>query len=336
MQSKVFVGVSLALIAAAFLLAALPAQGGTDSLEGLLSGRPQITCRSHALVRGDDVTLSAIANVATLDPEAEHTLSSLALAPSPHLGQSRPLHRNLIVARLEQAGWNLEALDAQIPETVTVEREALRLSEHDLAQVVRDLLPEALPHDATRVVIDQIRLPREVILAPGTVDWELRLTGTRRTLGSVGFELLAHQGEEQPTRIQGTARVDVEIELIEVLSDMPRGSLITSEHVRATPGMLRSAPRGAVTSPGLAIGMMTTQQIRTGDFLTERTLERPRLVRRGEVVTMIFETGGLRFTDRATASEDGAAGDEITVSNLESGRSVRALVTGERTVRVLR
>ncbi|MBN1477951.1 flagellar basal body P-ring formation protein FlgA [Candidatus Sumerlaeota bacterium] len=336
MLSKVLIGISMTLVAAAFLLAALPAHGGTDSLEGLLSGRPQITCRSHAFVRGEEVTLGAIANVATLDPEEEQSLSSLTLAPSPHLGQSRPLHRNLIIARLAQAGWDLEALDARIPETVTVEREALRLSERDLEQVVRDLLPEALPHDPSRVVIDQIRVPGEVILAPGVVDWELRLTGTRRTLGSVGFELLAHQGEEQPTRIQGNARVDVEVELIEVLRDMPRGVLISSEHIRPTPGMMRSAPRGAITSPGLAVGMMTTQQIRAGDILTERALERPRLVRRGDVVTMIFESGGLRLTDRATATEDGAAGDEITVNNIESGRSVRALVTGERTVRVLR
>ncbi len=51
-------------------------------------------------------------------------------------------------------------------------------------------------------------------------------------------------------------------------------------------------------------------------------------VRRGETVTLIYTTPGLRVTTRARAMTDGAVGDPVRLINLSSNRTIDAVVTG--------
>jgi flagellar basal body P-ring formation protein FlgA len=51
-------------------------------------------------------------------------------------------------------------------------------------------------------------------------------------------------------------------------------------------------------------------------------------VRRGEIITLVHVAPGLQLTTRARAVADGGVGDTVRVVNLQSNRSVDAVVTG--------
>jgi hypothetical protein len=51
-------------------------------------------------------------------------------------------------------------------------------------------------------------------------------------------------------------------------------------------------------------------------------------VRRGETVELTYVTPGIRLTTRARAASDGAVGDTVRLVNLQSNRTVEAVVTG--------
>jgi flagella basal body P-ring formation protein FlgA len=219
--------------------------------------------------------------------------------------------------------------------TVTVEREARVIGQGELQLLAERLLLETLPHEQERVIIGSIRLPSELLLPPGDHEWDLELTGPQRTIGSVSFELRALDANSVVGRAQGSAQIDVGMTLVEVTEDLERGATFTTENLREVEGTMARAPSGAVTSREQIVGLVTTQSLRAGTLLTERAATQPHLVRRGEVVTLIYESNGLRITDKAISTRDAVAGEEIVVQNLESRRSVRALVTGPRTVRAL-
>jgi flagella basal body P-ring formation protein FlgA len=63
-------------------------------------------------------------------------------------------------------------------------------------------------------------------------------------------------------------------------------------------------------------------------------LDRPPLVRRGDIVLVTAEGRGLRVTAQGEAKQDGKSGDVIRVRNLTSNRDVVGQVDGERSVRV--
>lgn len=51
-------------------------------------------------------------------------------------------------------------------------------------------------------------------------------------------------------------------------------------------------------------------------------------VRRGEIVTLVYVAPGLQLTTRARAAGDGGVGDTVRLVNLQSNRTVDAVVTG--------
>lgn len=51
-------------------------------------------------------------------------------------------------------------------------------------------------------------------------------------------------------------------------------------------------------------------------------------VHRGEVITLVYVAPGLQLTTRARAMSDGGVGDAVRLVNLQSNRTVDAVVTG--------
>jgi flagella basal body P-ring formation protein FlgA len=63
---------------------------------------------------------------------------------------------------------------------------------------------------------------------------------------------------------------------------------------------------------------------------------KPELVGRGDLVTLVFESPGVRVTMQAKALESGTKGDVIQVLNQQSKRAVQATVDGPNRVVIMR
>ncbi len=303
--------------------------------QSLVPVNATVTCREQAQVGTEKVTLADVAEIVTGDPALETALAGIDLGPSPLLGQSRPLSRALIAARLQQAGYAPTAVALEGPTTVSLSRAAQEVPRTDLEAHVRELLPATLGQSADALIIENLRVPDALTLPPGAATWDMQVSGNHRPTGPIAFELIARNETGEIGRVQGMAQVDVAVSLVQTVGDVPRGTTLSAEMIQTIQGTLRQAPAGALTDPQAVIGQMATQNLRAGAVLTDRNVSTAVLVRRGETVTMIFESGGLRITDRAQATQDGGAGDQIAVRNLQSQRMVQALVTGPRTVRVM-
>ena len=81
-------------------------------------------------------------------------------------------------------------------------------------------------------------------------------------------------------------------------------------------------------------GQQLSRSIDINEILTEKSVDRPTLMRRGAPVTLIYETGALRVESPGLTVEPGKIGDTIQVKNPSSGKLVRGVVIDERSVRV--
>lgn len=82
------------------------------------------------------------------------------------------------------------------------------------------------------------------------------------------------------------------------------------------------------------IGMTPRRMAVSGRPMKSSDLESPRIVTRGDIVTMQFMQGGLLLTANGKAMEHGAKGDTIRVVNSSSNKTIEALVTGSKEVTV--
>lgn len=82
-------------------------------------------------------------------------------------------------------------------------------------------------------------------------------------------------------------------------------------------------------------GMAAQRTLRPDGVIRTSDLKPPKLVERGQSVTMVFAQGGLEIITTGKALEGGARGDVIRVSNSASSRTVDAKVVGINQVSVV-
>jgi flagella basal body P-ring formation protein FlgA len=111
-----------------------------------------------------------------------------------------------------------------------------------------------------------------------------------------------------------------------------RGVRITGEDVTMTRMPRSSVPTNALFESSDVVGMVATRRLRSGVVVRVRDVERPRVVRKSELVTVVYIVPGLQLTAKAQALESGGKGDVVTIMNPRSKRVFEAVVTGPGTV----
>lgn len=119
--------------------------------------------------------------------------------------------------------------------------------------------------------------------------------------------------------------------VVTLARSVPKGALLTADDLTLAPAGART-PDGIFTDMTMVVGRRTRAALGEGQTVLLRQLEPVWLVAKGNPVILMASAGGLAVSASAEALEDGAMGDVIRVTNLSSGRPVKAVVTGPNAV----
>lgn len=92
--------------------------------------------------------------------------------------------------------------------------------------------------------------------------------------------------------------------------------------------------RNAITDPSRLIGMAVKRSIPAGKPVTASDIRRPKVVSKGQSVTMTLLTPVMRLTAKGKALEAGGTGDTIRISNSQTSTVVEGVITGPGQVRI--
>jgi flagella basal body P-ring formation protein FlgA len=213
---------------------------------------------------------------------------------------------------------------------VTVTREARTLSQREIeTELGRALERRHGLGDAANLSLQLDRELRIVNLdashrgglSPIAVRYE-----PRSSRFDVTFEIAREQGAS-PTRLRFTGTAIETVEATVVTRSVDRGEILRNTDV----AIERRPKSEAGFDPApreRAIGMQLRKSIRSGQYLRMADLAKADIVQRDQNVTLIYEQPGLYLTMRGKANEAGSEGDTITVTNLQSKRTVQGVVTG--------
>jgi len=96
----------------------------------------------------------------------------------------------------------------------------------------------------------------------------------------------------------------------------------------------RAAPPGAAISAGEVVGLEARVTLYAGRPIPLSALAPPALVERNQIVTLVFQRGGLEIRTEGRALGRGGEGDPIRIMNLASRNTVTGWVTGDGQVHV--
>ena len=109
------------------------------------------------------------------------------------------------------------------------------------------------------------------------------------------------------------------------------GTPITAIDIMVSPD---AAPLGAASRAEQALGQEARVTLYAGRPIPIASLAPPALVERNQLVTLIFQRGGLDIRAEGRALGRGAEGDEIRIMNLASRSTIFGTVAGPALVSV--
>lgn len=145
-------------------------------------------------------------------------------------------------------------------------------------------------------------------------------------------ELIAYDGAA-PARLNGRAYATIDVPVL--ARAVPAGHVIEHADLDWTPMRADRLRADAVMSAGEMVGQEARRALRPGEAIRAYDLQAPVVIQRGEIVSLVFTVPGLTLTARARALEDAGADEIARFVNLQSNRTVDAMVEGPGRARVV-
>lgn len=294
----------------------------------------QLTLPPKATVDGDNLVLGRIAEIRGGEGGQAETVGRIDLGRAPLPGQSLVLHRYQIETRLKQNG--IDPTQCRIIDAgpVKVIRNHSGVSDAQIRDAVEGFIRDHAPWHSDQMKIRPIGYTQSHMLPPGEAS--IQVTAPKHTdwLGAVPFQVRLLVDGHMAKRTSVSAYIEVWQEVVLAARPLGRNQPITREDLQIERMNMARVPANALLRLDQAIGRRANRAIAVNSILRVDQVDLPPVVRKGDVVQVLAESGRLKITTQAVAQENGGLGQRIQVMNLASKKNVHARIIDAQTVKV--
>ncbi|MDX1497232.1 MAG: flagellar basal body P-ring formation chaperone FlgA [Salinisphaeraceae bacterium] len=138
----------------------------------------------------------------------------------------------------------------------------------------------------------------------------------------------------QPWTLYVPVRLQREAEVVVLASSLPAGTVLQASHLSKQTKDIGQLSYGYLQDSQAIIGNRLRRPLQAGWALSGNDIESPRIVRRGDTVTLVARTGSIEVRAQGQALADAGANEPVRVKNLSSRRIIDGRVSGDGTVAV--
>jgi len=299
------------------------------------AGMISIRGLEKAEINSNDIYLGRIAKIRGDDQGLVKRLKRVVIARAPLPGKSRRIKENHIRLRLKQEKIDLSQIRLVVPKGIEVIRGFVTVTKEDIKKVVSDFIYANIPWEREKVKIRDIRVRDRVILPKGKITYRVEPLKNSDFKGSVPLPLHFKVNGRFQKRILVTADIEVSAEVVVTKRPLRRFRRITEDDIEIREKNLAELPSNVILDYEEVLGKRAKRNIGANRVLRSDLIEFPPLVKRGDVVRIIAESGGLRITALGMVKQrEGRRGERIRIENLDSKKSLYGRVVDARTVKV--
>jgi len=201
-------------------------------------------------------------------------------------------------------------------------------------EAVRDYIETHMPWPQGTVRLDFTT--SEPALSAGRYETILRVeaAGAADFIGDTAFIVRIYAGGTLLRTETVRTRIEVLRDVVVAAKMIRSGSVLTAEDVRLAKKWVGRNMSDALSGLEEAIGKRITMQVHPGVEISARILKDAPLVRKGQVVRVLFDNGSMRISTVGIPEEDGIAGSMIRIKNITSKKIIYARVLGASLVGV--
>lgn len=291
--------------------------------------------REDVVVRSPMLTLGDVADVS--GGNGADAVRGAELFRGPERGGKRCYSTSTL--RLYAAAAVSEALgrDPEIgfggAERVCVLHDAKMIGSNEIIGMINTRLKEALGHlDAEKLAFVPRSKPEALSVPHGEIDYEVRFSASDIVSSRRATIIIKADGRiRHNVVVAGDVRAHLPV--VVAAADLDRKTVIGREHIRTEVKNINGL-RNPLTDPADAIGMTLCRSVKMNRVLRQSDVERPLLIERRQIVTVIASKGPLEISTRGEALASGRKGDVVKIRNMHSRQEVYARVVGDGIAKV--
>lgn len=307
------------------------AQSGTART----SAAATVRVTPEATAHGEQLTLGDIADISAPDEAIISRLRQVSLGYAPDAGAVRELRRERLLAAIAAAGFTPDKVRIDAPPLVIIRRASQTVAREEFYSAAElALLPEISVGGVT-ARLSRLDLPATAVVVPaGRLEVRAQAASVRDTFAPFVVSLEIRVEGRIVRRLSATAIVEAHATIFVAARDLPAQARLRESDVRQEARRLERAPAAYLRDRARLRGLTTARAFRAGEAITLDATASIIVIRPGDAVSIIGESGPVRVAVAGEARGAGRVGDRILVKNTQSGTNLQAVVVDEGLVSV--
>lgn len=291
-----------------------------------------VCLRSPVEVDRPTLQLQDLADIRCDIPALRAALGSMDVGKSPEPGLKRIVMQAHLRVRLTAAHGDDVNLILSGPSSVVVTRRHQMLPPDAVKKTIRDYVEQHTAYPPDQVQIKYVRFG-ETRLPTGALELRVleRPSFKVRDPFYISLDVL-RQGQRVRTVLVEVG-TEIRADVIVAARPLARGESITPDMLRTERLDVTQWLEGVFLDARALLGAVLRVPVEAGRPLHRQSVDRPTLVRRGDIVTLTVEGPFFRLSTKAKARAPGRYGDVIEVVHADNGKSVPVEVIGPREVK---
>jgi len=223
------------------------------------------------------------------------------------------------------AGKDAQATDSQNNQDIPEDKFQEAFTQH---------LCRRLGKASSDVVVSEFNVDGNKPVPAGAVDFQMSQKERNRIEGYVKLIALVTVNGVVRNKVKLSGRVDVFESVVCASRNLNRGETINEGDVHLARKNVLEKPSEYVTDPSKVTGLMAKHGIKANTFIKGWMLEKFPVVNKGDLVTIIAESSGLKITAPGRVLMKGFEGELVKVENLMSKKEIYAKIVNPSTVTV--
>ena len=243
-------------------------------------------------------------------------------------------HMILLVCLLGFCFSNSAAASGKKVERVEADQGYQSIAASEFQNIFVDFLCRYLNKEKRDIVVSKLKVVGNKPVPLGKLSYQLFQKEKRKLKGYVRLTAVVYVDNVVKNKVKLFGWVDIFDSVVCVARNLKRGETITEKDVYLARKNISHINQNVLTDISKVFGLMIKRNVKADTCLKEWMLEKSPIVKRGDVVTILAESLGLRVTAPGKVLVKGYLGELVKIQNLMSKKEIYAEVINSSTVKV--
>lgn len=253
------------------------------------------------------------------------------LGPAPQPGKDMILNARTLYKIA--AALDVEWQPSTSAEQIILRREAVIVPQADITAALEDKVrANGIDGGFSMIYTNTLN---DIVL-PAGVDKALEVTAFNFDVQNDSFNavVVSPSADNPVKRVPISGRIERLVQVPVLKNTLRNGDIIGALDIDYIELPAFKLSNGTLLKEEDIVNMTPRRVTVAGKPLISNDLEQPRMVERGDVITLVFADGPMQLTVKGKSLQAGAMGDTIRVSNTDSNKNLQGIVTAHREVTI--